>query len=50
MYWLGLDENVNGVDYPTYTRIDDGFNSAESLGVNVVRSHTLGISTGCAKE
>ncbi|HEX8632292.1 MAG TPA: cellulase family glycosylhydrolase, partial [Catenuloplanes sp.] len=46
IYWLGLDENVGGVDYPTYFRIDDALRTAKAMGATVVRSHTLGISTG----
>ena len=49
LYWLGLDENVGGVDYPTHFRIDDAFSSVQKMGGTVVRSHTLGISTGCDK-
>jgi mannan endo-1,4-beta-mannosidase len=49
MYWLGLDENVGGVDYPTKQRIDDAFSNATSMGATVVRAHTLGISVGCVK-
>ncbi len=47
IYWLGLDENVNGVDYPTPFRVDDALTTAQQMGATVVRSHTLGISTGC---
>ncbi|HEX8343904.1 MAG TPA: hypothetical protein VF657_04060, partial [Actinoplanes sp.] len=46
IYWLGLDENVGGVAYPTYFRIDDALRTAKAMGATVVRSHTLGISTG----
>ncbi|HEX2858107.1 MAG TPA: carbohydrate binding domain-containing protein [Propionibacteriaceae bacterium] len=54
MYWLGLDENVGGVDpatrgvvgYPSYFRIRDGLVTAKAMGATVVRSHTLGVSTG----
>jgi hypothetical protein len=53
-YWLGLDENVGGVDpadpptvdYPTYFRIRDGLTTARRMGATVVRAHTLGVSTG----
>lgn len=48
IYWLGLDENVDGIDYPTYFRVKDVFNSALAMGLTVVRSHTLGISVGCS--
>ncbi|MFB9239323.1 carbohydrate binding domain-containing protein [Plantactinospora siamensis] len=53
-YWLGLDENVGGVDptdpptvdYPTYFRIRDGLTTAKAMGSTVVRAHTVGVSTG----
>lgn len=45
IYWLGLDENVGGVDYPTYFRIKDALDTAHRMGVNVVRSHMM-TSTG----
>ncbi len=47
VYWLGLDENVSGIHYPTHFRIDDALTSAEAMGATVIRSHTLGISVGC---
>jgi hypothetical protein len=48
IYWLGLDENVGGVDYPTHFRVDDALATAQLMGATVVRSHTLGISVGCS--
>lgn len=39
IYWLGLDENVGGVDYPTYFRIKDTLDAAHRAGITVVRSH-----------
>jgi hypothetical protein len=45
-YWLGLDENVGGVHYPTKFRILDGLTTSAGLNYSVVRGHTLGISTG----
>lgn len=45
IYWLGLDENVGGVDYPTFFRIKDALDTASRMGVNVVRSHMV-TSTG----
>ncbi|GCE26125.1 hypothetical protein KDA_16090 [Dictyobacter alpinus] len=48
IYWLGLDENVGGVNYPTQFRVDDGLTTAKEMGANVIRSHSLGISTGCS--
>lgn len=46
IYWLGLDENVGGIAYPTRFRVDDALRTARDMGATVVRSHTLGISTG----
>src|SRR5438270_7602403 len=48
IYWLGLDENVGGIDYPTHFRVDDALATAQLMGATVVRSHTLGISVGCS--
>ncbi|WP_291797054.1 carbohydrate binding domain-containing protein [Cellulomonas sp.] len=53
-YWLGLDENVGGVnpadpptvDLPTYFRIRDGLTTARVMGSRVVRAHTLGVDLG----
>lgn len=45
IYWLGLDENVGGIQYPTYYRIRNALLTARSLGSVAIRSH-LGISTG----
>jgi len=45
-YWLGLDENVGGVHYPTKYRIEDALTTVAGLGISVVRSHSMGISTG----
>ncbi len=47
VYWMGLDENVDGIDYPTHFRVNDVLTTAEVMGATVVRSHTLGISVGC---
>lgn len=44
-YWLGLDENVGGIDYPTYFRIKDALDTASQMGVTAVRSHMM-TSTG----
>ncbi|SCF00026.1 carbohydrate binding domain-containing protein [Micromonospora mirobrigensis] len=57
-YWLGLDENVGGVDptdpptvdRPTYFRIRDGLTTAKAMGSTVVRAHTVGVSTGHPKS
>jgi hypothetical protein len=48
IYWLGLDENVRGVNYPTHFRVDDALTAVSEMGATVVRSHTLGISVGCS--
>lgn len=48
IYWLGLDENVGGVDYPTYFRIRDAIDTAKAMGMTVLRSHML-VSTGSPK-
>ena len=45
IYWLGLDENVGGVGYPTFFRIRDALDTAKAMGLTVVRSHMLA-STG----
>src|SRR5262249_1746149 len=46
IYWLGLDEGAQS--YPTPFRIDDALKVAREMGTTVVRSHSLGVSTGCA--
>jgi hypothetical protein len=46
IYWLGLDENVGGVAYPTNFRVTDALSTAKEMGATVVRSTTLGVSTG----
>ncbi|MFI7601412.1 cellulase family glycosylhydrolase [Actinoplanes sp. NPDC049681] len=48
IYWLGLDENVGGVDYPTFFRIRDAIDTAKAMGMTVIRSHML-VSTGSPK-
>ncbi|KAH3762380.1 cellulase family glycosylhydrolase [Pelomyxa schiedti] len=49
-YWLGLDENVDGVNYPTNFRVDDAMATFNELGSRVVRAHTVGVSTGNSKS
>ncbi len=52
LYWLGLDDNLTdsgGPTYPSRYRIDNGLRSAAAAGFTVIRSHTLGISVGCAR-
>jgi mannan endo-1,4-beta-mannosidase len=44
MHWLGLDDSTN---YSSQFRINDGLDAAKEMGANVIRSHDLGISTGC---
>ncbi|HEY3868110.1 MAG TPA: hypothetical protein VGM10_07155 [Actinocrinis sp.] len=48
IYWLGLDENVGGVAYPTYFRIDDALRTARIMDATVVRSTSMGDSVGCS--
>ncbi len=52
-YYLGLDDNIRDTagspTYPTKARIDDALRSAAATGATVIRSHTLGISVGCAQ-
>ena len=45
IYWLGLDENVGGVHYPTPFRIRDALTTAAGMGARVVRAQ-LGDSAG----
>ncbi|MBB3113708.1 mannan endo-1,4-beta-mannosidase [Paenibacillus phyllosphaerae] len=49
IYWLGLDENVNGIDWPSPFRVTNALDTAIEMGATVVRSHTLGASHGCEK-
>lgn len=44
IYWLGLADNQT---YPSTARVDNVLAAARSMGVTVVRSHTLGASVGC---
>ncbi|CEM15566.1 unnamed protein product [Vitrella brassicaformis CCMP3155] len=46
IYWLGLDENVGGVDFPSEFRVRDALETAKEMQLRVVRAHTLGISYG----
>ncbi|QAY67055.1 glycoside hydrolase 5 family protein [Paenibacillus protaetiae] len=50
IYWLGLDENVGGVDWPTPFRVNNALDTAVLMGANAVRSHTLGASVGAPKS
>ena len=51
-YWLGLDENIRdgagNPTHPTHARINSALTTAAGAGLRVVRSHSLGISVGCA--
>ncbi|QHW31793.1 hypothetical protein GZH47_13720 [Paenibacillus rhizovicinus] len=49
IYWLGLDENVGGVDWPTEFRVANALDTALEMGATVVRAHTLAASQGCSK-
>lgn len=44
MHWLALDDSRN---YPSQFRVNDGLDAAREMGLTVIRSHDLGISTGC---
>lgn len=48
IYWLGLDENTGSIAYPSHFRVDDALDTAARMGATVVRSHTVGVSTGGA--
>lgn len=43
VYWLGLTE---GYEYPKKSQVIEMFEIAKKLGSTVIRSHTLGISSG----
>lgn len=45
IHWLALDDSIN---YPSQFRVNDVFDAAKEMGLTVVRSHSLGISTGCS--
>lgn len=50
IYWLGLDENVGGIDWPTPFRVTNALDTAVMMGANALRSHTLGVSAGHPKS
>ncbi|WP_123041513.1 glycoside hydrolase 5 family protein [Cohnella candidum] len=50
IYWLGLDENVGGVDWPSEFRVLNALDTAAEMGATVIRSHTLGASCGHSKS
>ncbi len=46
MHWLPFGDSTT---YTSQFRINDGLVDAQEMGLTVVRSHDLGISTGCSK-
>jgi mannan endo-1,4-beta-mannosidase len=46
IYWLGLDENVGGIAYPTDFRIQDALQTAKDLGAADIRCISCGASVG----
>ncbi len=44
IHWLALDDSTN---YPSQFRVDDALDAAQEMGLTVIRSHDLGISSGC---
>jgi mannan endo-1,4-beta-mannosidase len=47
VYWLGYTEFY---DYPSRNQVVEMFEVAKKMGSTVIRSHTLGISSGSAKS
>lgn len=47
LYWLGLMQTGQQVAYPSPFEVQDALATAQAMGATVIRSHTLGISTGC---
>ncbi len=45
MHWLALDDATT---YPSTFRVNDGLDAAKEMGLTVIRSHSLGVSTGCS--
>jgi hypothetical protein len=45
IHWLALDDSMN---YPSQFRVNDALDAAKEMGLTVIRSHDLGISTGCS--
>jgi mannan endo-1,4-beta-mannosidase len=45
IHWLALDDTMT---YPSQFRVNDAFDTAKEMGLTVVRSHNIGISTGCS--
>lgn len=46
-YWLGYTEEYT---YPSQVQVTEIFKAAAEMGATVIRSHTLGFSTGTAKS
>lgn len=46
-YWLGLTEEYQ---YPSHLQIEEIFNAANKMNATVIRSHTLGMSSGSEKS
>jgi mannan endo-1,4-beta-mannosidase len=46
IYWLGLTDTTPP-SYPSTTQVDNVLASAYDMHATVIRSHTLGIGTGC---
>ncbi len=44
IHWLALDDSTL---YPSQFRVKDALDAAKEMGLTVIRSHDLGISTGC---
>src|SRR3989442_20597 len=44
IHWLALDDSTT---YPSQFRVNDALDAAKEMGLTVIRSHDLGISTGC---
>jgi hypothetical protein len=44
IHWLALDDSTN---YPSQFRVNDALDTAKEMGLTVIRSHNMGISTGC---
>ncbi len=44
IHWLSLYDSTI---YPSQFRVNDALDAAKEMGLTVIRSHNLGISTGC---
>jgi mannan endo-1,4-beta-mannosidase len=47
-YWLGLDDNAGNSagSFPSHSTITNALQGIKAMGANLVRAHTVGISTG----